>query len=509
VGKEVAFFGAEGLGGGNGGGDGAGTTGAAVAVGGVEELRGVHAQGLFDEEAVILAFGPVDAFLSGAVGGEHIGWAIVGEVGGADTDDLVGRCGDGAGDSLADQWCLWCWRREHRYNFCLGEEVSDERHLYFDGVLLRVGVGIDEHEVGGLGEGFAGEVFVDVDGAEGCVPLAGVVEHGEGLVGAVYGAEDDEGVDGVLLLLDGGQRQECQRAAEDPTGVGDDAAGDVWGQVGGQLDLGEHLLDVQGAGGAVGFVELARYRCWSDGHSKLLSSLTEPGSFAKVHRAGVLTLVVYGVGAVAAKEQVAKSVFFCSHGSHWERGHMGIKATEMKKGMVLKIDNEPCMVLDYQHVKLGKGGAVLQTKLKNILTGTIITQRIRSEESLEQVFMDKQPYEYLYSAAGEHVFMHKETYDQITVQEETFGDGPKYCKPNTDVEIHFYDGKPLTVILPNSVELEVSETPPPIKGATATNQYKPATLETGVQVQVPPFVEMGEVIRVDTRTGQYLERVKK
>jgi len=187
---------------------------------------------------------------------------------------------------------------------------------------------------------------------------------------------------------------------------------------------------------------------------------------------------------------------------------MGIKATEMKKGMVLDIDGSLCLVVDYQHVKLGKGGAVLQTKLKNIIDGGIISRRIRSEETLEQVFVDKQPYEYLYSAGNEHVLMHKETYDQITIDDDLFGDGPKYCKPNTDVEVHFFDGKPLAVILPNSVELEVTDTPPAIKGATATNQYKKAILETGVVILVPPFVENGGMIRVDTRSGEYLERVR-
>ena len=188
---------------------------------------------------------------------------------------------------------------------------------------------------------------------------------------------------------------------------------------------------------------------------------------------------------------------------------MGIKATEMKKGMVVTVDDSPCMVLDYQHVKLGKGGAVLQTKLKNMMDGTITTKRIRSEETMEQVFVDKQSYEYLYSSGDEHVFMHKETYDQISMRDEMFLDGAKYCKPNTDVEIHFLNNKPLTVVLPNSVELEVADTPPAIKGATATNQYKKATLETGVDVMVPPFVGPGEMIRVDTRSGDYLERVKK
>ena len=186
-----------------------------------------------------------------------------------------------------------------------------------------------------------------------------------------------------------------------------------------------------------------------------------------------------------------------------------VKATEMKKGMVVKVDGAPCIVLDYQHVKLGKGGAVLQTKLKNVHDGTITTKRIRSEESMEQVFLDKQPYEYLYSAGDEFVFMHKQTYEQITLGSDLFGEGAKWCNPNTDVELQFLEGKPLGVTLPNSVELMIVDTPPAIKGATATNQYKKATLETGEVIQVPPFVGNNELVRVDTRTGEYLERVKK
>ena len=185
-----------------------------------------------------------------------------------------------------------------------------------------------------------------------------------------------------------------------------------------------------------------------------------------------------------------------------------IKATEMKKGMVLKIDDKPCLVLDYQHVKLGKGGAVLQSKFKNLMDGSTVNKRIRSEETLEPIFVEKQKYEYLYSSGSEHVFMNQTDYEQITLDDDVFVDGTKYCKPNTEVEIHFLDGKPLTVVLPNSVELEVTDTPPAIKGATATNQYKKATLETGAVISVPPFVETGGMIRVDTRSGEYLERVK-
>lgn len=187
-----------------------------------------------------------------------------------------------------------------------------------------------------------------------------------------------------------------------------------------------------------------------------------------------------------------------------------IKATEMKKGMVLKVDGQLVVVLDYQHVKLGKGGAVLQTKFKSVLEGSVTTKRIRSEETLEDVYVDRQNYEYLYSAGkDEHVLMHKETFDQITIDDDMFGDGPRYCKPNTDVVVQFFDGKALAVDLPNTVELEVMDTAPELKGATATNQYKPATLETELSIQVPPFVKVGDVLRVDTRSGEYLDRARR
>ena len=185
-----------------------------------------------------------------------------------------------------------------------------------------------------------------------------------------------------------------------------------------------------------------------------------------------------------------------------------MKASEMKKGQTVKIDGVLYVIVDYQHVKLGKGGAVYQTKLKNLTDGGIRDMRIRAEDTLEDAYLDKRNFEYLYSAGSEHVFMDLDNYDQITLDDDAFGDGPKYCKPNTPILISMYQGKPMVVQLPNTVDLEVTDTAPEIKGATATNQYKPATLETGLIVQVPPFVKVGELIRVDTRTGEYVTRVK-
>lgn len=185
-----------------------------------------------------------------------------------------------------------------------------------------------------------------------------------------------------------------------------------------------------------------------------------------------------------------------------------MRASEMKKGQTVKIDGKLYAIVDYQHVKLGKGGAVYQTKLKGLADGSIQNVRLRSEETIEEAFLDKSTYEYLYSAGSEHVLMDIKTYDQITLDDDAFGDGQKYLKPNTQLQVSMYEGRPVIVDLPNTVDLQITDTPPEIKGATATNQNKPATLETGLIVSVPPFVKTGDIIRVDTRTGEYTTRVK-
>ncbi len=185
-----------------------------------------------------------------------------------------------------------------------------------------------------------------------------------------------------------------------------------------------------------------------------------------------------------------------------------MKAAEMRKGQCIKIDEKLYIIVDYQHVKLGKGGAVYQTKLKSLADGSIQNIRLRSEETIEEAYLDKRTFEYLYSAGSDHILMDTVSYDQITLDDDAFGDGPKYLKPNTQLQVSMYENKPVVIELPNTVDLEVTDTPPEIKGATATNQNKPATLETGLIVQVPPFVKVGEMIRIDTRTGLYVTRVK-
>ena len=185
-----------------------------------------------------------------------------------------------------------------------------------------------------------------------------------------------------------------------------------------------------------------------------------------------------------------------------------MRASEMRKGQTLKIDGKLYAVVDFEHVKLGKGGAVYQTKLKSLTDGSIQNARLRSEETIEEVDLDKRTYEYLYSSGDQHILMDTTTYDQISIDDDVFGDGQKYLKPNTQLQVSMYEGRPVVVTLPITVDLQVTETMPEIKGATATNQNKPATLETGAVVQVPPFVKLGEIIRVDTRTGQYVTRVR-
>jgi elongation factor P len=185
-----------------------------------------------------------------------------------------------------------------------------------------------------------------------------------------------------------------------------------------------------------------------------------------------------------------------------------MRASEMQKGQIVNIDGTLYAIVDFQHVKLGKGGAVYQTKIKSLADGSIQNARLRSEETIEEVELDKRTYEYLYSSGNQHFLMDTTTYDQITLDDEAFGDGTKYLKPNSQLQVSMYEGKPVIVTLPITVDLQVTDTPPEIKGATATNQNKPATLETGLVVQVPAFVRAGEMIRVDTRTGQYVTRVK-
>jgi elongation factor P len=187
---------------------------------------------------------------------------------------------------------------------------------------------------------------------------------------------------------------------------------------------------------------------------------------------------------------------------------MGIVATEMKKGMAIEHDGRLMVIIDFQHTKPGKGGAFLQTRLKDLRTGQVLDYRFRSSDTIQPTVLDRVEMVYSYSQGGQHFFMDMTTYEQVPLGDETLGDAMNYLKPETPVQVRSHEGKPIWIVLPSSVELKIVDVPPVVKGATATNQYKKATLETGLVVTVPPFISNGEVIRVDTRSGEYLERVK-
>lgn len=184
-----------------------------------------------------------------------------------------------------------------------------------------------------------------------------------------------------------------------------------------------------------------------------------------------------------------------------------MKSQELRNGMAVQIDGQIWLVISYEHVKPGKGPAYTQVKLRNIQTGNHIEKRLRSGEDVDQVSLDRRDMEYLYSDNTGAVFMDTETYDQTTISPDVLGNALEYLKPNTTVKGLVHGQKVISVELPPVVELEITDTPPGIKGATATNQLKEATCETGLKTRVPPFITTGESVRVSTETGEYLGRV--
>ena len=188
---------------------------------------------------------------------------------------------------------------------------------------------------------------------------------------------------------------------------------------------------------------------------------------------------------------------------------MPIEYGQVRKGMVIVGDNgELLQVLDRDLNTPGNWRAILQLKVRNLKTGSITTNRVRPQDKVETAYLDKREMEYIYQDGDGYVFMDTETYDQVTLPGEMVSELMAFMKVNTRAHVVFYEGKPLSLELPATVALEVTETEPALKGATAAAQYKPATLETGLKIQVPPFISIGEVVKVDTRTGEYLERAK-
>ena len=184
-----------------------------------------------------------------------------------------------------------------------------------------------------------------------------------------------------------------------------------------------------------------------------------------------------------------------------------ISVNDFRTGLTVELDGMAWQVIDFQHVKPGKGAAFVRSKLRNIKTGTIVERTFRAGEKIPRARLDKREMQYLYSSGDEYVFMDNQSFEQVTLSKELLGDGLKYLKENMNINIAMYQGEIIGLELPNFVELQVIDTEPGIKGDTASGASKNATLETGAVVQVPLFVNVGDVLRIDTRTGLYIERV--
>ena len=184
-----------------------------------------------------------------------------------------------------------------------------------------------------------------------------------------------------------------------------------------------------------------------------------------------------------------------------------ISAGDFRNGLTLEIDGQVMQVLEFQHVKPGKGAAFVRTKMKNVIDGGVVEKTFRPTEKFPQARIDRVDMQYLYQDGDLYNFMNVETYDQIAIGTDIVGDNMKFVKENEMCKVLSYNGSVFAIEAPLFVELEVTETEPGVKGNTATGASKPATVETGAQVMVPLFVNTGDKLKIDTRTGEYLSRV--
>jgi translation elongation factor P len=185
-----------------------------------------------------------------------------------------------------------------------------------------------------------------------------------------------------------------------------------------------------------------------------------------------------------------------------------IDATKIRRGMIIKLEDQLYRVLDCQLITPGRWKAMVQTKLRNIKDGSQLEYRFRSEDRVEQAYLEEVEMVFLYRSGDEFYFMNLQTYEQIKLEAEAIGDGVNYLIPDQVLTIEMYEGQPVGIKLPNTVDLKVIETEPMLKGATQSASSKPAKLETGLVIQVPQFIKEGDIIRIDTREDKYLERVK-
>ena len=186
---------------------------------------------------------------------------------------------------------------------------------------------------------------------------------------------------------------------------------------------------------------------------------------------------------------------------------MKLYASEIRVGMLIEYKNDLWQVLKTQHVKPGKGGAFAQVEMKSVNKNTKLNERFRSSESVEKASLDETKFNYLYGDETDYYFMDPKSYEQINIKKETIGEKGKMLTENLEVSISFYNEKPLTVELPNQVTCTIDTTDVALKGQTVSSSYKPATLVNGVNIQVPPFIESGDKIIVDTRTMEYIKKI--
>lgn len=181
--------------------------------------------------------------------------------------------------------------------------------------------------------------------------------------------------------------------------------------------------------------------------------------------------------------------------------------SEFRKGLKIELNGGPFIIVDFQHVKPGKGGALVRTKLKSLLTGNTLEQTFRSGERFESPDIEEKETQYLYQGGGKYYFMDQESYWQFELTEDQLGNSKDFLQENVTVTVLFHNQNPIGVELPIFVELRIDRTEPGVRGDTASGGTKPARLETGAVVQVPLFLEEGDIIKIDTRTGEYVERI--
>jgi elongation factor P len=183
--------------------------------------------------------------------------------------------------------------------------------------------------------------------------------------------------------------------------------------------------------------------------------------------------------------------------------------SDFRRGLRIQFKGEPYLIVEFQHVKPGKGGAFVRTKLKNLVNGRVLEETFRSGEKVEKPDLEEKSVQYLYFDAKDgYVFMDENSYEQVHLTAEQVGDSRYYLLENMSLALNIYQGRPIGLDFPTTVNLTVTQSDPGLKGDTATGATKPATLSTGLVIQVPLFINVGDVLKIDTRTGEYLERVK-